>query len=487
MVALVTAGCGNGSGDDGGGGGSDARADATADAAVVDAAVIDATPTDATPTDAATDAPTDAPVDAATDAAIDAMDTDPTLCATPVDDGCGPSEVCGNGVDDNCNGAVDEACACSSGSVQACHRGPPGRRGVGACVDGMQTCMGTGAVPTWGPCTGGISPVPETCDHQDNNCNGCVDDDPTCTVVALACPGPGDLPDGQPFQNYVINGAGFFTGMVQSWQWDVTGGPCDQLFLTTTNPLTQSFTLAGQNTSSLTFRPSLSGDYTVHVRITAVGGMVYDCTFIVHIGGPGLRVEQCSDRTSSTDIDLHLHRPDTTTQWATLANGTTSQDDCHFRNCKSTANPAVTWGYANSPLAECVGGPEGVQWQALGFCRNPRLDIDSIDVNGRPENINVDTPQNGGTYRVMVHYWAGSGAAHPLVNVYCGGHLRGTYGQAPDVVPNFDSSGSTTGDVWRVVDATPAVVGGVTTDCTLAPLHPPGMATGYWVSNTWTY
>ena len=31
------------------------------------------------------------------------------------------------------------------------------------------------------------------------------------------------------------------------------------------------------------------------------------------------------------------------------------------------------------------------------------------------------------------------------------------------------------------------VVGGVTTDCTLAPLHAPGMTTGYWVTNTWTY
>ena len=30
-------------------------------------------------------------------------------------------------------------------------------------------------------------------------------------------------------------------------------------------------------------------------------------------------------------------------------------------------------------------------------------------------------------------------------------------------------------------------VGGVTTDCTLTPLHPPSQTTGYWVTNTWTY
>jgi hypothetical protein len=87
----------------------------------------------------------------------------------------------------------------------------------------------------------------------------------------------------------------------------------------------------------------------------------------------------------------------------------------------------------------------------------------------------------------MVHYWAGSGAAHPLVNVYCGGNLLGTYGAAPDVVPNFDSSGSSTGDVWRVVDVRTTVVNMVTTDCVLTPLHPPMTTSGYWVTNTWTY
>ena len=450
---------------------------------------------DARPDGMSTDGPVDGPdIDAEIDAPIDAMETDARICddltcTTPVDDGCTTTEVCNNGSDDNCNGQVDEGCLCTPGAVQACHRGQPGRRHVGACVDGMQTCTGSGEFTMWGPCTGGISPGAEACDSQDNNCNGCVDDDPSCCIVELACPGPGDLPDGQPFQNYVIDGTQFFSGTVQSWSWDVTGGPCDQLLLTTTSPVVQSFTISGQTTSMLTLRPTLSGDYTVHVRITAVGGTVYECTFIVHIAGPGLRIEQCSDRTAQTDIDLHLHRPGTTTQWATLPSGATNPDDCHFRNCKSSASSATApnWGYPNSPLSECVGGPEGATWMTLGYCRNPRLDIDSINDNGVPENINVDIPQNNGTYRVMVHYWGGTGASHPLVNVYCGGNLRGTYGAAPDVVPNFDSSGSTTGDVWRVVDATPTVVAGVTTDCVLTPLHPPSMTTGYWVTNTWTY
>ena len=437
--------------------------------------------------DGATDAPPDGPdVDAEIDAPIDAMETDAQICddltcTTPVNDNCTATEVCNNGTDDNCNGQVDEGCLCTPGAVQACFRGQPGRRHVGACVDGMQTCTGSGEFTMWGPCTGGIAPGAEACDSQDNNCNGCVDDDPSCCIVELACPGPGDLPDGQPFQPYVIDGSQFFGGAVQSWSWDVTGGPCDRLFLTTTSPVVQSFTITGQTTSMLTINPTLSGDYTVHVRIVAVGGEVYECTFIVHIAGPGLRIELCSDRSASTDIDLHLHRPGTTTDWFT------SSDDCYFGNCRAFSFSAPNWGHANSPLAECVGSPDGADWAALGYCRNPRLDIDSINDNGVPENINVDTPGNNQTFRVLAHYWGGTGAAHPMVNVYCGGYLRGSYGAAPDVVPNFDSSGSSTGDMWRVVDATVQVVAGVTTGCTLVPLHPPGMMTGYWVTNNRTY
>ena len=425
------------------------------------------------------------PIDAVPE--VDAEICGDLTCTHPVDDMCQGAEICNNGTDDNCNGQIDEGCLCTAGAVQPCFNGPPGRRHVGACVDGQQTCQGTGEFREWGPCVGGIAPQnAEPCDSLDNNCNGCVDDNQACCVVELACPAPGSMPDGQPFQDYVINGAMFYGGPVASWQWDVTGGPCDQLFLTTTSPVVQSYTVTGANTSMLTIRPTLSGDYTVHVRITTTSGTVYECTFIVHIAGPGLRVEMCSDVTATTDIDLHLHKPGTTTQWGT-GSGTTNNDDCHFRNCKGSSFTTINWGYANSPLAECQGGPEGASWIALGYCRNPRLDIDSIDDNGVPENINVDQPQNGGTYRVMVHYWGGTGNAHPMVNVYCGGHLLGTYGAAPDVVPNFDSSGSTTGDVWRVVDVTPTVTGTTTTGCTLTPLHAPGMTTGYWVTNTWTY
>jgi hypothetical protein len=205
--------------------------------------------------------------------------------------------------------------------------------------------------------------------------------------------------------------------------------------------------------------------------------------FIVHIRGPGMRVEMCSNRSSSTDIDTHLHRPNTPgSGWFSFS----SADTCFYGNCKATSfGTTANWGYANSPLSECQGGPEGAQWTTLGYCRNPRLDIDSISANGVPENINVDVPQSGATYRVMLNYYSGSGAVQPLVNIYCGGYLRATYGQAPDTVPGFDVSGAnSSGDMWRVADVTPTVVGGVTTDCTIEQLHPPGQTSGYWVGTT---
>ena len=408
---------------------------------------------------------------------------DDWVCTDPVDDGCdlGGADVCGDGADNNCNGEVDEGCACTPGNVQPCFLGPPGNRGVGACTDGAQTCHGSGEFTYWGDCSGGIWPGTEVCDSLDNSCDGCVDDHPDCCDAELACPNSADLPEGAPFNDYIIDGTAYWSGSYDTWTWTVVGGPCDQLLDATSSSV--SYTLTGANTPTLTFHPTLSGDYTVTMTVV-VGGVVYTCTFIVHIAGPGLRVELCWDTTGDADIDLHLHKPDSTTPWffTTIGGDTINDDDCFYMNCTAsdycslypilcTLGDPADWGYADSAVTECSGGPEGDIWTMYGACANPRLDMDNIWDVGRAENINVDVPANGKAYRVMVHYYQGSAYTHPMVNIYCGGRLETTYGAAPDFAEGFDSGGADgAGPMWRVADITPTVAGGVTTGCSINAL-----------------
>jgi len=483
LVVLVACGPSAGTGGDGGNNGGTDAAGNGADASQFDHA-------DARPV-----------IDAGNVFDIDATDYgdasstcgDQWMCTDPVGNGCtgnpaDPETAC-NGADDDCDGTVDDGCACTPGAVQACFKGPPGKRGVGACQDGQQVCQGSGEFTYWGPCTGGILPSAEACDTLDNDCNGCADDNPACCTVDLDCPGPGDMPDGQPFVDYVIDGTMFWPGPASGWAWTVVGGPCDQLLYTTSGSV--SYTLSGQTTSTLTFHPTLSGDYTITVTIQTPSGPV-SCTFIVHIGGPGLRFELCWDKTgpSGADLDLHVHKNGTTSPWFTtnVNNNNINADDCYYYNCTADdflfpLSGVANWGYANSPLSQCQGSPQGTTWALLGYCHNPRLDVDNISTAGIPENMNLDNPVNGATYRAMVHYYGGSVTTHPMVNVYCGGVLKATYGASPDLVNGFTSgAGFGAGTMWRVADVTPVVSMGVTTDCTPVLLHPVSDPTAYWVT-----
>ncbi|MBN2358574.1 MAG: hypothetical protein JXR83_03915, partial [Deltaproteobacteria bacterium] len=158
-------------------------------------------------------------------------------------------------------------------------------------------------------------------------------------------------------------------------------------------------------------------------------------------------------------------------------------DDCDYSTCKSTHTLHTDWGYATTDIDNCTG--PGARGSFTGSCPNPRLDIDNISQSQSyvPENINLDNPNHGDRFRVMVHHYDSEDrAARPLVNVYCGGELRGSYGVAPDLVSGFDQGGGRNrGSMWRVVDVTMQVAG-QGTDCALAPISPPG-GSGYWVTN----
>ena len=99
-------------------------------------------------------------------------------------------EVCDN-VDNDCDGATDEDGGGNPLS-QACYTGPPGTENVGPCHGGSQACSG-GA---WGVCSGEITPIIESCDSQDNDCDGSADEDfdtltdiNNCGVCGWSCAG----------------------------------------------------------------------------------------------------------------------------------------------------------------------------------------------------------------------------------------------------------------------------------------------------------
>ncbi len=413
----------------------------------------------------------------------------PSACLNPIaaTSGCVENEDCGphgsgNGLDDNCDGRVDELCPCTPGDVESCFLGPPGKHKIGGCTDGQQTCEFNGEFSIWGDCKGSISPRAESCNMRDDDCDGCVDDG-LCCNAPIMCPSPGDprIADVQPFSDLVLKGELFFPGYATSWSWVVQGGPCDRLFLspgatpqpTADMPLPQSFTLSNADTRDATIHFTLSGDYTITLSVVSGSdGHSYTCTWVQHVGGPGVRVELCwdhtgpdPDNTNNLDLDLHLHRPGTKSDWF-------GSDDCYFNNCKGGLY-SINWGYFSSPGAIC---------NTMGVCKNPRLDIDNMKEIAKPENINVDSPQDGEVFRVMVHYWAGELTEHPLVNVYCGGVLKTTFGQAPNQVSGFNLGLGMLGigQMWRVADVQ-ANVDSMTqvTDCTVTALHPEGQPLQY--------
>jgi hypothetical protein len=417
-----------------------------------------------------------------------AVDAGPDECV-PVDPGCSGIERCEDGEDNDCDGAVDEGCACDPGQVQPCFAGPPGNRNVGACQDGSQVCGADGA---WGACEGGILPDPDVCTGRDDLCNGCSD----ARICPVDCPSPGDprVPVGRPFTDYRLNGRDFYSGPATAWRWRIEGGPCDAL-----SPGLDSFDLRSPRSDTATFFPRLSGDYRVTLAVTVPTGEILECSWLIHVEGPGLRIEMCYPESETQDLDLFLHRPDDTARW--YATGGTASDpnapaSCGWHNCEATIRgttpigtplPRADWGYADTPLERCVNGPLGEQWRRRGSCANPRLDIDNnlSEGTGVPENINVDNPRDGQTFRVMVQNWSGT-RARPVVNVYCGGRRIATYGQAPDIVPRFTgrSGAESVGAMWRVADVTVRVDdSGNTTGCDVAALHPPGSTTGYDVTN----
>jgi hypothetical protein len=286
-----------------------------------------------------------------------------------------------------------------------------------------------------------------------------------------------------------LNAKDFFASTATSYEWRVEGGPCDR-FASSGN---KSYELAGNTSENATFVPRLSGDYTLFLRVETVTGEVFECNWVVPVRGPGLRIEMCYPESNQMDLDLYLKRLSTKTPWFnSFTPFDPSTDVCAWVNCEavlrweqsSSATPSgrANWGYGPSELSECRGGPQGQQWEALGYCANPRLDIDNnlSQGSGLPENINIDEPRDGDGFRIMVQNFTGQ-LAHPIVNVYCGGVRAATFGAPPDELTDFSSDGASTniGAMWRVADVTMHVTSAGSVYCTVQGLTNRATGAGY--------
>jgi hypothetical protein len=86
---------------------------------------------------------------------------------------------------------VAPGCPCNTGKPAACYLGPAETMGIGVCRAGISECISG----VWAACEGEVVPQPETCDGDDDDCDGEVDDGVltacgTCTECESGCYGP---------------------------------------------------------------------------------------------------------------------------------------------------------------------------------------------------------------------------------------------------------------------------------------------------------
>jgi hypothetical protein len=375
---------------------------------------------------------------------------------------CGDEELCGSmgtgdGNDDDCDGTVDEGCDCpSTGVTRNCFKGPPDRRGVGACADGVMTC---GEFLTWGPCTGGTWPEDEVCDGADNDCNGVPDDGLEDCETSLNCPG---TQTASPLNDHALSGSEIYTGDAQSWNWSVE---CPSNISPCPSPDDPS-----ARDTSVYF--TQSGSYTVSLEVVTQDGETLSCDWTVRVEGAGLRVELLWDTqgegNGDTDVDLHLHRKSVPQGQSRGESDFFTNDDCYYATCKATTYELQDeWDTEpTNDLSACRNAPhgQGDSWEEKGQCYNPRLDVDVINCDPSvsdpsdgdycaPENINIDNPEPGQPYRIMVNYYSDhghDGPTKPTVNIYCGGERRATLGE--DITLENGSNYGESNDNWLVAD-----------------------------------
>ena len=87
----------------------------------------------------------------------------------------GSDEAC-NGADDDCDGQIDEG-EVGGALAEQCFDGDEGERNIGSCVDGLRECvMSVEGGAEFGACRNQVLAAEETCNGDDDDCDGAADE-----------------------------------------------------------------------------------------------------------------------------------------------------------------------------------------------------------------------------------------------------------------------------------------------------------------------
>jgi hypothetical protein len=166
------------------------------------------------------------------------------------------------------------------------------------------------------------------------------------------------------------------------------------------------------------FSADVAGLYTFHLKVRDANGeacgpeataqvlVVPDDALHIELlwSTPGDTIRSDHGFDVGTDLDLHLVHP--------------------FAAGIDVTGDGARDGYFDVPFDCFWSNTEPVWGGADGGAADPRLDRDDTDGRG-PENMNIDSPQAGLTYRVGVHYWDdyGFGPSFATLRVYVYGNL----------------------------------------------------------------
>ena len=206
-------------------------------------------------------------------------------------------------------------------------------------------------------------------------------------------------------------------GTIQSYSWNVDQ-PSDNKFLL----------LPSNNSPNPTHEVNIAGTYKYCLDVCDSTGKCSNdpdckttaCTTVVVKPKGGIHVELTwntpgdPDQTdegpdAGSDLDLHFAHP--------FATGPDIDGD-------GQPDP-----WFNIPY-DCYWRNRHPQWESVNpnVKDDPSLDRDDTDGAG-PENINLDVPKTGRTYKVGVHYWDshGYGDSDPTVKIYIYGKLMAEF------------------------------------------------------------